>query len=299
MSDFLEWAYENRRQIGLDILAGSFSGMCNILSSHPMDTIKVRMQMSHDGIIKTITSIMKNEGIFSFYKGMLFPFISVPILQATVFSNHEFWKRFFVGDSKQSLTCYQNMIAGGLSGLAASFISCPVELAKCRLQMQVQNVNKMWKNPVDCMIQIARKEGISYLYRGMNVTCQREILGYAALFVVYDVVKDALISVKKQKEASNLDMLISGGLGGIACWTIGYPQDIIKTILQCDTGIGKTRKYKPHFLDGGFYSCLVEQVGKNGWRCLFKGYSVCIFRAFYANAIGFYAFETAKKYLNR
>lgn len=36
--------------------------------------------MSHDGIIKTIASIIKNEGIFSFYKGMLFPFVSVPIL---------------------------------------------------------------------------------------------------------------------------------------------------------------------------------------------------------------------------
>lgn len=43
MSDFLQWAYDNRTKIGLDILAGSFSGMCNILSSHPMDTIKVRM----------------------------------------------------------------------------------------------------------------------------------------------------------------------------------------------------------------------------------------------------------------
>ncbi|CAD8051870.1 unnamed protein product [Paramecium sonneborni] len=299
MSDFFRWAYDNRKQFALDILAGSFSGMCNIISSHPMDTIKVRMQMSHDGIIKTIGSMVKNEGIFSFYKGMLFPFISVPILQATVFSTHEFWKRFFVGDSKQQLSCYQNMIAGGLSGLAASFISCPVELAKCRLQMQTQNINKVYKNPMDCMIQIARKEGINYLYRGMNVTCQREILGYAALFVIYDIVKDTLMSLKQKKEATNLDMLISGGLGGIACWTIGYPQDIIKTILQCDTGIGNSRKYKPHVFDGGFYSCLVEQVSKNGWRCLFKGYSVCIFRAFYANAIGFYAFETAKKYLNK
>ena len=80
MNDFLSWAYENRRKMMLDIVAGSFSGACNILSSHPMDTIKVRMQMSHYGIIRTITDIFAHEGLLSFYKGMLFPFLSVPIL---------------------------------------------------------------------------------------------------------------------------------------------------------------------------------------------------------------------------
>lgn len=40
---------------------------------------------------------------------------------------------------------------------------------------------------------------------------------------MYDIIKDSLIAFKKVKEPSNFDLLISGGLGGIACWTIGYP----------------------------------------------------------------------------
>lgn len=52
-------------------------------------------------------------------------------------------------------------------------------------------------------------------------------------------------------------------------------------------------------MDGGFFNCLVDIVKNQGVKSLFKGYSVCIFRAFYANAIGFYAFESAKSYLYR
>lgn len=66
----------------------------------------------------------------------------------------------------------------------------------------------------------------------MNVTCQREILGYASLFVVYDWTLDLLLKLKSTKQATNLDMLISGGLGGIACWTIGYPQDVLPYLDQ-------------------------------------------------------------------
>jgi solute carrier family 25 carnitine/acylcarnitine transporter 20/29 len=57
-------------------------------------------------------------------------------------------------------------------------------------------------------------------------------LGYAALFVVYDWTLDSLLKFKSAKQATNMDMLISGGLGGIACWTIGYPQDVIPYLDQ-------------------------------------------------------------------
>lgn len=83
------------------MFAGTVSGVYNILivnrfnclSGHPMDTLKVRMQMSKDNFFKSIYKIIKNEGMLAFYKGMTFPFLSVPILNAIVFAVYEYSRR--------------------------------------------------------------------------------------------------------------------------------------------------------------------------------------------------------------
>lgn len=54
------------------------------------------------------------------------------------------------------------------------------------------------------------------------------------------------------------------------------------------------KRFKPHFYDGGFIECLIHRVKNEGIFSLWRGFSACILRAFYANAIGFYAYEISK-----
>lgn len=56
----------------------------------------------------------------------------------------------------------------------------------------------------------------------------------------------------------------------------------------------KTRRFKPRFLDGGFFECLKYRIKSDGVLSLWRGFSACMLRAFYANAIGFYAYEISK-----
>ncbi|CAD8053128.1 unnamed protein product [Paramecium sonneborni] len=294
MSDFIQWTYENRFQISIDLAAGSISGIANCISSHPLDTVKVRMQMSDDGVVTTLQKIIKNEGIKGFYKGMSFPILSIPITNAVVFSVYEFWRKFFIGNSNKQLTYFQTAFCGSIAGSSAALLSCPIELTKCKLQMQ--ETEKIYKNPIDCVIQIYKKEGFKYIFRGMHATQQREILGYSAQFAVYECIKNFLCDLSQKAEPSTANLLISGGLAGVSCWTIGYPQDTIKTILQCQTCTDQ-KVYKVRCYDGGFYDCLIQKISAEGFGSVWKGYSVCVFRAFYANAIGFYAYELAKEQL--
>ncbi|CAK85201.1 unnamed protein product (macronuclear) [Paramecium tetraurelia] len=230
MSDFIQWTYENRYQISIDLAAGSISGIANCISSHPLDTVKVRMQMSEDGVVTTLRKIINNEGVKGFYKGMSFPILSIPITNAVVFSVYEFWRKFFIGNSNKQLTYFQTAFCGSIAGSSAALFSCPIELTKCKLQMQ--ETEKIYKNPIDCVFQIYKKEGLKYIFRGMHATQQREILGYSAQFAVYEFIKDILCDLSQKAEPSTANLLISGGLAGVSCWTIGYPQDTIKTILQ-------------------------------------------------------------------
>lgn len=85
-------------------------------------------------------------------------------------------------------------------------------------------------------------------------------------------------------------------MAGLGCWLASYPQDLIKTRIQCDFGIGDQRRYRPDpvLKDGGFVECAREIYKKDGLLGFWRGFSVCGTRAVFANAVGFYAYEKAK-----
>jgi len=90
--------------------------------------------------------------------------------------------------------------------------------------------------------------------------------------------------------------LLAGGLAGCVCWTVSYPQDVIKSRLQLQPlgrlPIYQTSRFIP---DGGFFSCMRAIIREEGKMALWKGYTPCLLRAFPANAAGFFAYEMVKK----
>jgi solute carrier family 25 carnitine/acylcarnitine transporter 20/29 len=74
------------------------------------------------------------------------------------------------------------MFAGGVN----SFVVGPIELVKCRLQLQFEDSAKSkYKGPLDCVRKIIADEGFTSLYQGMVATLLREIACYAAQFGGY------------------------------------------------------------------------------------------------------------------
>lgn len=57
------------------------------------------------------------------------------------------------------------------------------------------------------------------------------------------------------------------------------------------------RRFKVHCFDGGFIECLKWRIKNEGIKSLWRGFSACMLRAFYANAISFYAYEISKVYI--
>jgi len=72
------------------------AGLAYILSAHPLDSIKVRMQTDRRGKIslrKIIHETYAHEGFKGFYKGMGSPLITIPLVNSIVFASYEFAKR--------------------------------------------------------------------------------------------------------------------------------------------------------------------------------------------------------------
>eukprot|EP01087_Luapelamoeba_hula_P016357 TRINITY_DN5027_c0_g1_i1.p1 TRINITY_DN5027_c0_g1~~TRINITY_DN5027_c0_g1_i1.p1 ORF type:complete len:662 (+),score=109.99 TRINITY_DN5027_c0_g1_i1:80-2065(+) len=165
-------------------------------------------------------------------------------------------------------------------------------------------VQDRYKGPVDVMRRIYRKAGIFGLGRGMSATVYRETPAYVGQFVVYELLKRAMMA-QEEKEGSADDLnpfqlMFAGGLAGISAWVVSYPMDLVKSQIQAapDFLAAKPKYAKSRLLfDGGFFSCVRQNVAANGWASLWKGFTPCVARAFPANAAGFLTYELAAKML--
>ena len=72
-----------------DMFCGTLSGVANCISGYVFDTLKVRMQMDHSlTMMSSLRSIVKNEGVAQLFSGIYYPLITVPIINAIVFSSY-------------------------------------------------------------------------------------------------------------------------------------------------------------------------------------------------------------------
>lgn len=271
-----------------DLAAGSLAGVANVISGHPFDTIKVRMQMIDTKLFACIRSIVSKEGLASFYKGVYSPLYSVPAINAVVFGAYETARRTLMRGSDSEMTIYQGMLAGSWAGLLNCLVVTPVELIKCRQQMEGMGCKGRTTKSLTMLKQIVRNEGVRGLYKGNLITIMREMPAYAAQFGSYEITKNFLTSKYGESQVLNF---CAGAFAGFMCWVASYPQDVIKTNLQC----GKIYSSHRFIKDGGIISCARDIYKREGVRGFWRGFSACTMRAAIANAFTFVAYEEAKK----
>lgn len=80
----------------------------------------------------------------------------------------------------EECTFKQSLIAGSFGGFMNSFVLSPIELVKCRLQVQKDAKMAYYKGPIDCLQKIIVDEGIrNGLFKGLASTLARETPCYA------------------------------------------------------------------------------------------------------------------------
>lgn len=109
-----------------------------------------------------------------------------------------------------------------------SFVLSPIELVKCRLQVQKEaRHNAYYKGPIDCIRKIFVEEGLrNGLFKGLASTLARETPCYAGQFAAYYETKQLLVRVNGLKDTHELGVvsqLIAGGVGGFFAWLVSYP----------------------------------------------------------------------------
>lgn len=283
-------SHKDTENLALGFLGGCVGGLANVFVGHPFDTLKVRMQMHRTKLIPCIKSMIKNEGPASLYKGITSPLYNVPIIYSLCFGSYEVGLWALGARFHKEPTVLESVAAGAWAGLVISFALTPMELVKCRLQMEGVGQRVQKTKAWQMTKTLAQTYGIRELYKANTLTILREVPSNAAYFGVYVYLKNALKPILGD---GALNIITVGGLSGLASWIVAYPQDTVKTRVQCDTlGTYKRSKY---FNDNGIIDCGRKIWQQEGMRGFWKGFSACSIRATFSEAVTFFVYDRFRK----
>lgn len=223
-------------------------------------------------------SVMSFSQVFGLYKGIGSPMMGLTFINAIVFGVQGNTMRLLGQDSVTN-----QFLAGAAAGSIQCVICCPMELAKTRMQMQgtgeKKSARKLYKNSLDCLVRIYRREGVRGVNRGMVTTLIRETPGFGVYFLAYDVLTRSL-GCEPEDRYMIPKLLFAGGMAGIASWLSTYPVDVIKSRFQAD-GVGGVNKYS------SIADCVRQSVRREGYMVFTRGLTSTLLRAFPVNAATF------------
>lgn len=281
---------------GREFVAGGFGGMAGVISGHPLDTLRIRLQQpsNNTSAFRLLRNIIKSEGPSALYRGMGTPLASVTFQNAMVFQVYAVLSRAFDSSNHGDLPSYRSVALGGVgTGALQSLILSPVELLKIRLQLQNPETNQ--EGPVKLAKRIIRREGIRGLYRGLTITVLRDAPAHGVYFWTYEYTREQLHpGCRKSGQESLRTMLVAGGLAGVASWVCCYPLDVVKSRLQAQTQL--QHSYPPPKYHG-IIDCFRKSVREEGYEVLWRGLGTAVARAFLVNGAIFTAYEIALRFL--
>ncbi|KAL5230403.1 hypothetical protein ABZP36_029179 [Zizania latifolia] len=292
--------------VAKDLIAGTVGGAANLVVGHPFDTIKVKLQSQptpalgqlpkYAGAVDAVKQTIAAEGPRGLYKGMGAPLATVAAFNAVLFTVRGQMEALLRSEPGQPLTVNQQVVAGAGAGVAVSFLACPTELIKCRLQAQsalaeaaAASGTALPKGPIDVAKHVVREAGMKGLFKGLVPTMGREVPGNAVMFGVYEATKQYLAGGQDTSNLGRGSLILAGGLAGAAFWLSVYPTDVIKSVIQVDD------YKKPRY--SGSIDAFKKIVAADGVKGLYKGFGPAMARSVPANAATFVAYEITRSAL--
>ncbi|KAJ6571735.1 mitochondrial carrier [Mycena capillaripes] len=147
-----------------EIVLGSFAGIVSEVIEYPADLAKVRLQAQlltpptderqrFKGPIDCLTKTWKNEGLRGLYRGLPAPVAGSMVETGALFLAYGYFQNLirtyasYPSAPSSQLTIPQLGLAAAGAGFVTSFILTPIELVKCKMQVQLMNTSTSARVP--------------------------------------------------------------------------------------------------------------------------------------------------------
>ncbi|RYP10721.1 hypothetical protein DL764_000511 [Monosporascus ibericus] len=298
-----------------NLIAGGGAGMMEALACHPLDTIKVRMQLSRRarqpgapkrGFLKTGSEIVRKETPLGLYKGLGAVLTGIVPKMAIRFTSFEAYKQLLADPSTGVVSGTGTFAAGLAAGVTeAVAVVTPMEVVKIRLQAQHHSMADpldvpKYRNAAHAAYTVVREEGAGALYRGVALTALRQGSNQAVNFTAYTYFKEVLVRWQGGARTGDGQTaipgwqttvigLVSGAMGPLS----NAPIDTIKTRLQktpAEEGVSAFKRV----------SVIASDMFKReGFHAFYKGITPRIMRVAPGQAVTFTVYEFLKEKMEK
>lgn len=245
-----------------------------------------RFQGPLDCLYKTF----RTEGIAGLYKGAtppLFGWSAIDAVMIGTYVNTRNYLRKLQQDDSDKVPLWHYIFAGALAGFTRSFIACPVEQIKTRLQVQYADPStNIYAGPIDCIRKLIQNNGVLGLYKGYGGTV---LFGsfLSIYFSTYELYSWQLRGKDLPEPAKNF---IAGGSAATTMWMIAFPADVVKNRMMAQID-SVNRPYK------SARDCITKIYVREGIRGFYNGFVPCLLRSFPANGASLMVIEATLRNL--
>ncbi|KAI8072560.1 mitochondrial carrier domain-containing protein [Gongronella butleri] len=285
-----------------DVAFGSIAGMVGKVVEYPFDTIKVRLQTqpadhaTFRGPLDCFATTVRRQGVIGgLYKGMTIPLIGAMLENATLFVGYRQLQRVIrlhTGQLDESvpLPMSQLLLASAGAGALASVVLTPVELIKCKLQIQLDTHHERYRGPWHVITHLwGQQHGLRAYYRGFVPTLVRESGATVCWFGPYEYTCHLCLQRKgkgaSKKDLSPAELMLGGAMGGIGYNLSMFPVDSIKSQMQTDDEL------RPGSAPRSFKDVAREIYHQAGIRGFYRGCGITVARSAPTSAIIFMTYE--------
>ena len=293
-----------------EIISGLTAGSVTSIVVHPLDLIKLRLQLlstdkiplsnqnnlqKYRHVIRNIITPGKNHLLINnLYRGLTINVLGNSIAWALYFASYKSFKTI-IGTSNNGNDWDNSMtylLSGGLAGIFTSIITNPIWVLKTRIMSTNKySFNKSYDSITSTFKSLITKEGYKSLLKGLAPS----ILGVsqgAIYFMIYDTMKQKRIqdNEKGSKRLSTKDTIIITSISKMVSTSSVYPLQLLKSNLQSTNMIHANNQMTTWNLA----TTIFKQRGVKG---LYNGLATNLFKAVPTTCITFTIYEAMKNYL--
>lgn len=168
----------------------------------PGELLKQRLQAgAYPSFGAAFRSMIKQgvkTGMYTGYRATLVRDVPYTMLEFGLYAQLKRAMRNALGN-KRKLTTPEELMLGGVAGGLTGFLTTPLDLAKTRLMTQsmgTPGVAKEYSGIMDCLVKVAKKEGVQGLFKGSAARVIWLIPFTALYFGVHESTKRVLLKRK-------------------------------------------------------------------------------------------------------
>ncbi|XP_074595292.1 mitochondrial 2-oxoglutarate/malate carrier protein-like isoform X2 [Brevipalpus obovatus] len=158
---------------------GMTAGAVASLFGNPAEISLIRMtadgrlppdqRRNYTNVFNALVRITREEGILTLWRGCVPTMGRAMVVNAAQLASYSQAKQFLLSTKyfKDNILCH--FAASMISGLVTTAASMPVDIAKTRIQnMKIIDGKPEYKGAIDVILKVARKEGITSLWKGFT-----------------------------------------------------------------------------------------------------------------------------------